>query len=261
MQRPKMNRPPGPSTSQVPRLKRTLVLHIGAHRTATTALQDYLYANFFKLQDEGFFYPYKIRRHRKLMTNILNGNRSPEGVATDISGRADKREQDIHTIILSDEDVSMRRDLSILAEFRAYFDVKVVYTLRRQDTWLESWFFQNIKWQWNKKLSHCTFDEFLGMREDFHWIHYGRYVSHLEELFGQENIILNVLEKDQMPQGPIVAFCDSIGEGGLTERAHRVDELRGNLDVRRTFGTPRVALTTDANFSNHDTLSLSRPAV
>ena len=192
-------------------MKRTLVLHIGAHRTATTALQDYLYANFFKLQDEGFFYPYKIRRHRKLMTNILNGNRSPEGVATDISGRADKREQDIHTIILSDEDVSMRRDLSILAEFRAYFDVKVVYTLRRQDTWLESWFFQNIKWQWNKKLSHCTFDEFLGMREDFHWIHYGRYVSHLEELFGQENIILNVLEKDQMPQGPIVAFCDSIG--------------------------------------------------
>lgn len=196
-------------------MKRTLILHIGAHRTATSALQEYLHANFDPLQEKGFFYPFKIRRHLKMMNNLFNGERTPADVAQTLTIRADKRPHAIHTVILSDEDVCMRRDLSVLAKFREWFDVKVVFTLRRQDSWLESWFFQNIKWQWNKKLSHCTFDEFMAMREDFHWIHYDRYLRHLETLFGQENIIVNVHERDQMKGGPIETFCDSIG---LTDR-------------------------------------------
>lgn len=197
-------------------MKRTLILHIGAHRTATSALQDYLHDNFSKVQEKGFFYPFKVRRHLKLVNDLFKKERSPSEVAQTITERADRREHKIHTVILSDEDICMRRDLGLLAEFREWFDVKVVFTLRRQDTWLESWFFQNIKWQWNARLSHCTFDEFLQMREDFHWIHYGRYIDHLEKLFGQENLILNILEKDQMPNGPMETFCDSIG---LTDRS------------------------------------------
>ena len=192
-------------------MKRKLILHIGAHRTATTSLQNYLLANFHNVQREGFFYPYKIARHQKLMGNLFNGGRKPESVAEDLSARADKREHAIHTIVLSDEDICMRRDLSVLAKFRQWFDVKIVFTLRRQDTWLESWFFQNIKWQWNAHLSHCTFEEFLAKREEFHWIRYNRYLQHLETLFGQENIILNIHEKAQMAGGPIETFCDSIG--------------------------------------------------
>ena len=196
-------------------MKRTLILHIGAHRTATSALQEYLHANFGQLQEKGFFYPFKVRRHLKLMNNLFSGERNPAEVAQTLTKRADKRPHPIRTVILSDEDICMRRDLSVLAAFREWFDVKVVFTLRRQDSWLESWFFQNIKWQWNKKLSHCTFDEFIAMREDFHWIHYDRYLRHLETLFGQENIIVNVHERDQMKGGPIETFCDSIG---LTDR-------------------------------------------
>lgn len=167
------------------------------------------------MKKKGFFYPLKVRRHLKLMNQIFNGTRQVENVARTLTERADKQPQDIHTLILSDEDICMRHDLSVLAKFRDSFDVTVIFTLRRQDTWLESWFFQNIKWQWNKKLSHCTFDEFMAMREDFHWIHYDRYIRHLEEVFGRDNIILNVHEKGQMPEGPIEAFCDSIG---LTDR-------------------------------------------
>lgn len=196
-------------------MKRKLILHIGAHRTATSALQDYLHSNFLPLQDKGFFYPFKVRRHLKMMNDLFGGKRTIAEVSDTITARADAREKDIHTIILSDEDVCLRRDLSVLAGFKDHFDVKVAYTLRRQDTWLESWFFQNIKWQWNEKLSHCTFDQFMAMREDFHWIHYDRFVRHLEDLFGKENIILNVHEKQQMQDGPIETFCNSIG---LTDR-------------------------------------------
>lgn len=196
-------------------MKRTLILHIGAHRTATSALQEYLHANFEPLQEKGFLYPFRVRRHLKLMNKLFNGQQDPAEVARTLTARADKRAHPIRAVILSDEDICMRRDLSVLAKFREWFDVKVVFTLRRQDSWLESWFFQNIKWQWNKKLSHCTFDEFMGLREDFHWIHYDRYLQHLEALFGQDNIIVNVHERGQMTGGPIETFCDSIG---LTDR-------------------------------------------
>ncbi|MDK3020803.1 hypothetical protein [Pseudodonghicola flavimaris] len=204
-------------------MKRRLILHIGAHRTATSALQAFLFDNFNQLKPKGFFYPFKVRRHLRLMNMLFNGVRKVDDVAQMIEERAGKQPHEIHTIILSDEDICMRRDLSLLGQFRNTFDVKVVFTLRRQDIWLESWFFQNIKWQWNRKLSHCSFDEFMGLREDFHWIHYDRYVRHLEEIFGQENIILNVHEKGQMPKGPIDAFCDSIGmtdRSGFSEPVH-----------------------------------------
>ena len=89
--------------------------------------------------------------------------------------------------------------------------MKIVYTLRRQDLWLESWYLQNIKWQWNDRLSHCSFVEFMAMQSDFHWIDYNRYVRHLEKIFGRDNIILNIHEAQQMPDGPVAMFCDSIG--------------------------------------------------
>lgn len=196
-------------------MKRRLILHIGAHRTATSALQAFLYDNFGLLKKTGFLYPFRVRRHLKLMNQLFNGQRDIAEVAQTLTERAEKHTEELHTIILSDEDICMRRDLSLLGRFRDSFDVKVVFTLRRQDTWLESWFFQNIKWQWNEKLSHCSFDEFMDMRGDFHWIHYDRYVRHLEEVFGRDNLILNIHEKGQMPDGPIEAFCDSIG---LTDR-------------------------------------------
>ena len=186
-------------------MKPRLILHIGAHRTATSALQDFLHANFEPLQKKGFFYPFQVRRHVKLMNGIFAGRRSVAETAEKMQTRMTAL-GGLHTAILSDEDICMRRDLSVLAEFREWFDVKVVFTLRRQDTWLESWYFQNIKWQWNPKLSHCTFPQFMAMRDDFHWIHYDAYVRHLESLFGAENLILNVMEKEQMPQRPIETF-------------------------------------------------------
>lgn len=198
------------------RMKHRLVLHIGVHRTATSALQNYLYQNIAPLKKKGFLYPFKTRRHWNLVNNIFSGAQTVKQVTKVLNTRLAAHKVKLHTIILSDEDICMRQDIGALCEFRDTFDVKVVYTLRRQDLWLESWFLQNIKWQWNKKLSHCTFDEFIAMRSDFHWIHYDRYVRNLEDVFGKENIILNIYEKQQMPDGPVDMFCDSIG---LTDRS------------------------------------------
>lgn len=198
--------------------RRTLYLHIGSHRTATKSTQQFLLRNFERLIENGYFLPFRKPRHIQLMNSLLSGNRTVADAAADIHKRADSKPHEINNVILSDEDICMRRDLSILGEFRQHFDsVKIMFTLRRQDIWLESWYFQNVKWQWNESLSHCTFDEFLNRREEFHWIHYHRYVTHLEEVFGAENVLLNVFEKNQMPDGPVAAFCRKVGIPAMDE--------------------------------------------
>jgi hypothetical protein len=192
-------------------MRKTLYLHIGSHRTATTSIQQFMIKNFDALIDAGYLYPFGMPRHLRLMNSLFSGNESVAEVAETMSKRADQRQGDVTNIVLSDEDVSTRPDLSLLAQFQDHFDVKIVYSMRRQDLWLESWYFQNIKWQWNPLLSHCTFDEFLNHREDFYWIHYDRYVSSLEAMFGEENVLLTVFEKQQMPHGPVMEFCRTIG--------------------------------------------------
>lgn len=167
--------------------------------------------NFDQLLENGCLYPYRIPRHFRLINRLFDGTRTIEDVATDLTARADEKTREISKIVISDEDICMRRDLSILQGLREYFDVKIVYALRRQDLWLESWYFQNVKWQWNPELSHCTFDEFLARREECHWIHYDHYVQHLENLFGAENILLSPFEKEQQPDGPVAEFCRLIG--------------------------------------------------
>jgi hypothetical protein len=194
----------------------TLYLHIGNHRTATSSIQAFMIANWDALLKRGFFHPLRVPRHFALFNAIFSGRRTVDEVALDLNQRAGKHKSKIDTLVLSDEDVCMRADLAILGDFRQHFDVKVVFALRRQDLWLESWYLQNIKWQWDKSLSHVTLAEFLARADEFHWTHYDRLLTHLEDIFGQENVLPYVFEKEQMPEGPVAAFCEKIGLTDLT---------------------------------------------
>ena len=203
-------------------MRRTLYLHIGSHRTGTTSIQRFLLKNFATLTKRGYLYPYQVSRHIKLINELFSGKRTVKDAAQNLTERAD-RWGSVHSIVLSDEDISTRRDPALLAAFQKDFDVKVVFFIRRQDLWLESWYFQNIKWQWNPELSHCTFEQFLAHRDTFHWIHYNRYIARLEALFGAENVHLAMFETPQMPDGPVTEFCRQIGltdMAGLTAPQH-----------------------------------------
>lgn len=201
----------------------TLYLHIGTHRTATSSIQAFLLSNWEALLARGIFVPMRIPRHFALFNSIFSGRRSVREVSQDLMLRASKHKHKVTSMVLTDEDVCMRADLSVLGEFREFFDVKVIYALRRQDLWLESWYLQNIKWQWNKSLSHLTLTEFLAREDEFHWALYDRLLTHLEGIFGQDNVLPYVFEKAQMPEGPVAAFCNRIGLddlGGLTPAPH-----------------------------------------
>jgi hypothetical protein len=190
-------------------MKRTLYIHIGAHRTATSSIQNFMKKNTDLLPEQGFFNPYAGTRHLGLIKTAFETG--VDDVSVDLNQRADKKGHPIHSICISDEDICSRPDLTPLKAFDKYFDVKIVFFLRRQDLWIESWYQQNTKWQWNPSLAHLTFPEFLARRSDFFWIDYAERLGHLSSLFGQENILCRSFEKRQMPDGPIKSFCDTLG--------------------------------------------------
>jgi len=192
-------------------MKRILYLHIGAHRTATTSIQQYMKANFGKMQERGYFHPYGAGRHFELINRIFSGRTALDAAMADITARADSKPYPIHTVVISDEDICTRPDLTPLARLSAMFDVRVVFMLRRQDLWLESWYQQNVKWQWNPALAHLRFADFMALRHEFFWIDYDRMVQRLEAVFGAGRVICRVFEAGQMPQGPVADFCDAIG--------------------------------------------------
>lgn len=199
------------------RMKPKLYLHIGAHRTATSSIQAFLQRNLDALAQRGILVPWQTGRPRSQMTALFRGGLSAHDMSAQILSQIEALPARGNTAaaVISDEDIAIHTDLTPLAALADSFDLRPVFFLRRQDLWLESWFQQNVKWQWNPRLAHMTFPEFLSRREEFHWIRYDRMVQRLEALFGRENLILRVFEAEQMPGGPLTAFAAAVGIGPL----------------------------------------------
>ena len=187
---------------------RKLYVHIGNHRTGTTSIQQFMYAHREALWDRGILYPNATKRHLRLMAGVFELGAGDE-VAADLARKAEAR--GAHTVVLSEEDVCKRGDLSPLLALGGAFEVRPVFFMRRQDVWLESWFSQNVKWQWDSELSHMPWDAFLAGRERFHWIDYDRTVRRLEETFGADRVELAVFDRELMPEGPVAAFARIVG--------------------------------------------------
>lgn len=190
-------------------MKRRLYLHVGVHRTGTTSTQRFMRANFDVLLGKGYLYPFGVARHNAVVARMRYGVLPVAEFAADLARRMEAK--GVQAAILSDEDLSAIRDFGVFEPLAEVFDVKIVVMLRRQDLWLESWYLQNVKWQWNADLAHLSFDQFYVRREEFFWIHYGERLAHCEAVFGPGSVIAGVFEEADMPQGPIDAFLRMVG--------------------------------------------------
>ena len=82
-----------------------LILHIGTHKTGTTALQQFLHANREALAARGFHYatPPHGLQHSNLVANALNGGES-RSVQAFLTKHADMaRRHGAHTLLVSAE--------------------------------------------------------------------------------------------------------------------------------------------------------------
>lgn len=136
------------------------ILHVGAHRTATTTFQSYMRRHGETLREQGLGYWGPYRTRKGLFSGILPGT-SP-GYVRDASKRARGRVQlqlaqaearGMHTLLISDENMigTVRKSVAArrlypeagerMARFAAAFDGRIdriVVSVRGQDAWWRS---------------------------------------------------------------------------------------------------------------------------
>lgn len=187
-----------------------LILHIGLHKTATTYVQNVWSEGRDRLADAGLWYP-TVGLAKKRGINTREGAQSGQArfaragnrrrllkrMLEEVPPRASK------VLISSEEFTRARTDWTpaqYLRVFGAFRSVKVVAVLRRQDTWIESFYKQRVD-QFNNRETRC-FDDFVDQVGtplfDFH-----RRLTPWRDLVGPENF--HPLSYDDLAGGAAIS--------------------------------------------------------
>lgn len=184
-------------------------LHIGAPKTGSTALQNFLYENRKQLADQGWKYPDVSLRgfgHHDLAFLVAGGY--PEWAIPQERSLIELTDK-LHTavvgcsqIILSSENFYLFPNPKKIAEIlhHAGFPpetVKIVVYVRRQDEAHTSWYNQVIKAQgYGGTISQC-------IQENLDNWNYQLQLEKWAQIFGSSNIIVRPYEKEKLADGDV----------------------------------------------------------
>ena len=189
-----------------------LILHIGTHKTGTTALQRFLYANPEPLAANGFYYA--TPRHLQeanLIANALNVGKSR--VAHEFLGKHLEcaRRSGLHTILASAENFyamsvldamqrrevcakAIERDHALIDTFRSLMPpgidaFQLVCYFRRPDRYAESLYSQHVK---RGIIFDGTFEEFLPIIRPA--LFYDKHMRAWSDAFEERNCTVRLYE-------------------------------------------------------------------
>ena len=195
--------------------QKRLYLHIGTHKTGTTSIQFFCYDNREKLEKLGYLYPKtgcKWKGHHELAwaAGVNNPNKR-----NDISDAElwEMLAQEIilstaENIIISSEDFEWVWNTKQLKYYLSEFDVKIIIYLRRQDNYIQSFYSTHIK-DYRPRISK-EIEEYAHTLK-LNTLNYYDYLKNWEKSFGSENIIVRVFEKQQLPNGLLADFLNTVG--------------------------------------------------
>jgi hypothetical protein len=192
------------TASQSRRAKLRLIIHAGIHRTGTTAVQDALSDCRAQLASRGIAYPIDFTaankpsasvNHLSLAWALKRNQVAPDKVKSWI---LDTTPPECGTVILSAEDFCTLEDVTFLNSLAEIANIEVVFYLRRQDEWINSWYNQHIRWPFDEVLSNTTPLQFLDHLHRFHWLRYFDVLERWGEAVGRENVRVRVLEPGQV---------------------------------------------------------------
>lgn len=187
-------------------MKKSLYIHIGTHKTGSTAIQQFLRQNKRRLAQEGVFYltlPYGIE---KLMSANELDEELVDSVKKSLANKANsyspKKAQEGCYLLswegFSGDALKGYANVAIVAEhlqrMTEQFDVKIIVYLRRQDDFLESIYTQKIH-----EGASYAFHSFVEMLPDtsFDW---ARLLAAYGDRFGKENLIVRRYDKAFLPK-------------------------------------------------------------
>jgi len=210
-------------------MKPHLFIHIGTHKTGSTAIQRALKAGEDACLNEGL-----VRLGCDKFLVRPNWNQKERGeLVSWLRGQIDRHRGKAHRFLVSSEGFSgdpmtgyadAPAIASRLREVTRDFDVSIIVFLRRQDDFVESLYTQKVH-----EGSSMTFQEFLEELhpEEMNW---HRLLESYAGEFGRESIIARRYHRDYYPniEDILVDFCGMVGVAP--------EVLKGRLKTVRNQG-------------------------
>ena len=194
-----------------------LYIHIGAHKTGTTLLQNNLNLNSALLLANGVRY---VPEFFDIFLRMKDAYPLPPEGMDYIKGVTDSlQEVPEDMILISFEGLSGRLQsfydntqhiVNMLEYATSNFDVHIIAVTRRQDTFIESIYNQSVKWgNW------YPFEPFLEKLVPPDFIKWTDWLARYREKFGRENITVIPYEKiflgnEEYIQSFVDIFCKDI---------------------------------------------------
>ncbi len=214
-------------------MKKTIYLHIGAHKTGTSAIQEFLSINREVLRQKGYLYPgqksacYDLSNEllTKTFSEIINDTDSPvKKYLKEI------QQSECNNVMLSSEGFIKLSEKDVVTFQKILpeeYSVKIIVYVRRQDDKLESDYNQLVKGpktRYQKKFA----DNITEMLETYVYDYFTALLP-WSHAFGKENIIVRCYEKEQLPEG---IFHDFLGVVGLKlDDSYRIPQDKVNISM------------------------------
>lgn len=232
---------------------KTLILHIGANKTGSSAVQAFLRLNATELARSGLFVaPSDLSldgeitgQHvwfvEELLGDITAGRRR-------VARRVDKLMTGVgdgERLLISAENLSNGVGAErLFSGFAKNYDVRVVFYVRRQDELLLS------SWQqWESKISGdfwAWLTDCVGIRGDWRSV-----LQAWENVVPRNNITVRIYERSRMPNGDVIAdFAQALG---LSERLSELKRPEGVINASYADAVVELAKGNRALFHDkHD---------
>lgn len=188
---------------------KTIYIHIGQTKTATTSLQSFFFNNKDWLEQNDILYPdipehYEIKSQHRYLAETFNTNHLDFDICiNEWRYFIDQVKNSNCSKVLISEEVfwhlleqyKEKRITAIkwIKERLEQWQVKIICYLRRQDHWVESWYNQLVKTDVSH-ISKLSFDEFIDKYDKFGLLDYHEVISNWATVFGSENIIVRPFE-------------------------------------------------------------------
>lgn len=231
---------------------KTLFLHIGTPKTATSSIQKFCAKNREVLQSKGYCYPYTIRNYPGIGENrnahFMMG-KIPSEEDSSVPNSEEQRffelgMEHVHAcfesfdnVILSDEGLWMAsgrarpnlwKDLKADADKYGY-TIKIIVYLRRQDQFLSSRYNQRVKntgytktWEEHVKKAPAALGDILD---------YAAKIRGIAEVFGREQLYVRRFDKSGFYGGSIYADFFQCLSLTITEEYQELEQ-----DANLSFG-------------------------
>ncbi len=218
-----------------------IFIHIGWHKTGTTAIQSFLKKNNKKLLEENkLYYPseglvdcahHNIAWALQEKDNFIRDGLSSTSVKSLIQQAIENgKKHGCQNLIFSSEEFCTfsEKEIGKLKEILNYDNHKIIIVayVRRQDLLIESAYKMEVKW-WGSRMTD-GFQQYVKNKTPF--IKYDVVLDTWAYAFGLENIKVRVYATDYKPQNDIrLDFCGVVGinSGNLLFDNNRINTSLG----------------------------------